>query len=45
MSEIAAKDAFITALVDRDIIIEMMELEPKTLDEAYKVSERMELYR
>ena len=45
MSEIALKDAFITALVDRDLVIKTMEREPKTLDEAYKVAERMELYR
>ena len=45
MSEIALKDAFITALVDRDLMIKTMEREPKTLDEAYKVTERMELYR
>ena len=45
MSEIALKDAFITALVDRDLMIKTMEWEPKTLDEAYKVAEQMELYR
>ena len=45
MSEITLKDAFITALVDRDLMIKTMEREPKTLDEAYKVAERMELYR
>ena len=45
MSEIAIKDAFITALVDRDLTIKTMEREPKTLDEAYKVAEQMELYR
>ena len=43
LSEIALKDAFITALVDRDLMIKTMEREPKTLDEAYKVAERMEL--
>ena len=44
MSEIAAKDAFITALSDRDLMVKVLEREPKTLDEAFKVAERLELY-
>ena len=44
MSGIAAKDAFITALSDRDLMVKVLEREPETLDEAFKVAERLELY-
>ena len=39
-----AKDAFIDALDDKELTIRVMEREPQTLDEAYKIAERMELY-
>jgi len=44
MSDIAAKDAFVDALDDRELMIRVMEREPKTLEEAFKIAERMELY-
>ena len=45
MSEIAAKDAFVEALKDRELMIKVCEREPGTLDQAYKIAERMELYQ
>ena len=45
MSDIAAKDAFINAVNDKELMIKIMEREPKTLDEAFKIAERLELYR
>ena len=45
MSELAAKDAFIDALDDRELMIKVCEREPGTLDQAYKIAERMELYQ
>ena len=44
MSDIAAKDSFIDALDDKELMIRVMEREPKNLEEAYKIAERMELY-
>ena len=44
ISDIAAKDAYIDALDDRELMIRVLEREPKTLEEAFKISERMELY-
>ena len=40
-----ARDAFIAALDDRDLMIKVMEREPATMDQAYKIAERMELYK
>ena len=45
MSEIMARDAFVSALQDRDLILKVMEREPQTLDQAFKIAERMELYK
>ena len=45
MSELAAKDAFIDALDDRELMIKVCEQEPGTLDQAFKIAERMELYQ
>ena len=45
MSEIMARDAFVNALQDRDLILKVMEREPQTLDQAFKIAERMELYK
>ena len=45
MTEIASKDAFIDALNDRELMIKVMEREPNTLDQAFKIAERMELYQ
>ena len=42
--DLAAKDAYIDALNDRDLMIRVMEREPRTLEVAFKISERMELY-
>ena len=39
-----AKDAFIDALEDKELMIRVMEREPKSLEEAFKIAERMELY-
>ena len=44
LSTSVAKDAFIDALDDKELMIRVMEREPQTLDEAYKIAERMELY-
>ena len=44
LSDLTAKDAFVDALDDRELMIRVMEREPKNLEEAYKISERMELY-
>ena len=44
-SEIMARDAFINALQDRDLILKVLEREPTTLEQAFKIAERMELYR
>ena len=44
MSDIAAKDSFIDALDDKELMIRVMEREPKNLEEAFKIAERMELY-
>ena len=45
MSEIMARDAFVSALQDCDLILKVMEREPQTLDQAFKITERMELYK
>ena len=45
MVEITARDAFIDALNDRELMIKVMEREPNTLDQAFKIAERMELYQ
>ena len=45
LSELTAKDAFIDALGDRELMIKVLEREPKTLDQAFKIAERLELYR
>ena len=45
LSEILARDAFVNALQDRDLIIKVMEREPTSLDQAFKIAERMELYK
>ena len=39
MSEIAAKDAFVEALNDRELMIKVCEQEPGTLDQACKIAE------
>ena len=44
LSEIMARDAFVNALQDRDLILKVMEREPQTLDQAFEIAERMELY-
>ena len=44
-TEIMARDAFIAALDDRDLTIKVMEREPATMDQAYKIAEQMELYK
>ena len=43
MSKLMARDAFIDALSDRELMIKVMEREPGTLDQAYKIAERLEL--
>ena len=45
MTEITAKDAFVDALNDRELMIKVLEREPNTLDQAFKIAERMELYQ
>ena len=45
MTLITARDAFIDALNDRDLMIKVMEREPSNLDQAYKIAERLELYQ
>ena len=45
LSELTAKDAFIDALGDRELMIKVLEREPSTLDQAFKIAERLELYR
>ena len=45
LSEIMARDAFVNALQDKDLIIKVMEREPTSLDQAFKIAERMELYK
>ena len=45
MSELIACDAFITALNDRELMLKVMEREPSSLDQAFKIAERMELYK
>ena len=45
MTELMAKDAFIETLNDRELMIKVWEREPGTLDQAYKIAERMELYQ
>ena len=39
-----AKDAFIGAFGNKELTIHVMEREPKSLEEAFKIAERMELY-
>ena len=39
-----AKDAFIDALGDKELTIRVMEREPKSLEETFKIAERVELY-
>ena len=38
------KDAFIGALEDKELTFHVMEREPKSLEEVFKIAERMELY-
>jgi len=45
MTEITAKDAFVDALNDRELMVKVLEREPNTLDQAFKIAERMELYQ
>ena len=45
MTLITARDAFIDALNDRDLMIKVMEREPSNLDQAFKIAERLELYQ
>ena len=45
MTLITARDAFIDALDDRDLMIKVMEREPSSLDQAFKVAECLELYQ
>ena len=41
-----AVDAFVEALNDRELkIVKVLEREPSSLDQAYKIAERMELYQ
>ena len=44
MADAIAKDAFIDALGDKKLDIRVMEREPKSLEKASKIAERMELY-
>ena len=44
MTDLAAKDSFVDALDDKELMIRVMEREPKNLEEAFKIAERMELY-
>ena len=41
---LGAKDDFIGALGDEELTIHVMEREPKSLKEAFKIAVRMELY-
>ena len=45
MTELTARDAFIAALDERDLMIKVMEREPESMDQAYKIAERLELYK
>ena len=45
LSEVMARDAFVNALQDRDLMIKVLKREPATLEQAYKIAERLELYR
>ena len=45
MFQITARDAFIDALDDRELMIKVIEREPNTLDQAFKIAECMELYQ
>ena len=45
MTLITARDAFIDALNDRDLMIKVMKREPSNLDQAFKIAERLELYQ
>ena len=45
ISQITAKDAFMDALDDRELLMKVMEREPNTLDQAFKIAERMKLYQ
>ena len=45
LSELMAVDAFVEALNDRELKIKVLEREPSSLDQAYKIAERMELYQ
>ena len=45
ITEILAKDFFINALSDRDLILKIKEKEPKSLDEAYRMTIRFEAYQ
>ena len=40
-----AVDAFVNALQGRDLMIKVLEREPATLEQAFKIAERLELYR
>ena len=44
MADVIAKDAAIDALRDKELTIRVMEREPKSLEEAFKIAERMEIY-
>ena len=44
MSDLVAKESFIDALDEKDLMIRVMEREPKSLEEAFKIAKRMELY-
>ena len=45
MSKVTACEALVDALSDCDLIIKVMEREPNTLDQAFKIAEKMELYQ
>ena len=45
MTELTAKYAFVDVLNDRELMIKVLEREPNTLDQAFKIAERMELYQ
>ena len=44
MANSIAKDAFIDALGDKELTIRVLEREPKSMEKAFKIAERMELY-
>ena len=44
MADAIAKDTFIDALGDKELTICVMEREPISLEEAFKIAERMELH-